>query len=178
MKDVIRAMGYVKSYLPTAVGAFLCLLLVNAANLATPQVLRYLIDNGIEGMDMRMVWIATAALMGIAIVRGLFNFLQGYWTEVTSQGVAYDIRNEIFEKLQNLSFSYHDRAQTGKLMTRMTSDVEMVRMFVGMGFLHMFRITAPFHPFRGFVRNVRRRASWGCVGCVILILTTTRWFRS
>jgi ATP-binding cassette subfamily B multidrug efflux pump len=45
------------------------------------------------------------------------------------------MRNVIFEKLQKLSFSYHDRSQTGKLMTRMTSDVEIVRMFVGRGIL-------------------------------------------
>ena len=73
--------------------------------------------------------------MGVAFVRGVFNFLQGFWSEVASQGVAYDLRNSIFEKLQKLSFSYHDRSQTGKLMTRMTSDVEMVRHFVGRGAL-------------------------------------------
>jgi ATP-binding cassette subfamily B protein len=56
---------------------------------------------------------------------------------MASQGVAYEMRNDIFEKLQNLSFSYHDQAHTGKLMTRMTSDVELVRMFVGRGALMM-----------------------------------------
>jgi ATP-binding cassette subfamily B protein len=73
----------------------------------------------------------------VALIRGVFNFLQGYWSEVASQGVAFDLRNIIFEKLQNLSFSYHDRAQTGKLMTRMTSDVDIVRMYVGGGFLQL-----------------------------------------
>jgi ATP-binding cassette subfamily B protein len=84
---------------------------------------------------MTRVWQVSAALVGVAVIRGIFNFLQGYWSEVASQGVAYDLRNAIFEKLQNLSFSYHDRSQTGKLMTRMTSDVEIVRMFVGRGAL-------------------------------------------
>jgi ATP-binding cassette subfamily B protein len=75
--------------------------------------------------------------VGVALVRGLFNFLQGYWTEVTSQSIAYELRNLIFGKLQGLSFSYHDQSQTGKLMTRMTSDVEMVRMFAGNGLLQL-----------------------------------------
>lgn len=113
------------------------LLLVNAANLVTPQVLRILIDNGITPLEMGVVISTAGALVVVAIVRGTFNFLQGYWTEVASQGVAYDLRNVIFEKLQHLSFSYHDRAQTGKLMTRMTSDVELVRQFVGQGFIQM-----------------------------------------
>lgn len=135
MKPIARSLTYLRHYVTTASGAFLSLLLVNAGNLATPQILRLLIDRGISGLDMQWVWISAAALVGVAVVRGLFNFLQGYWTEVTSQGVAYDMRNAIFERLQNLSFSYHDRAQTGKLMTRMTSDVELVRQFVGNGLL-------------------------------------------
>jgi ATP-binding cassette subfamily B protein len=96
-----------------------------------------LIDNGIEELNLDIVFWVAAALVGVAIIRGMFNFLQGYLSEKTSQGVAYDLRNVIFEKLQTLSFSYHDRAQTGKLMTRMTSDVELVRLFVGNGLLQL-----------------------------------------
>jgi len=123
------------NYWPVALGGGLALLLVNLANLATPQLLRLLIDEGISELNLTRVWQVAAALVGVAFVRGIFNFLQGYWSEVASQGVAYDLRNTIFEKLQKLSFSYHDRSQTGKLMTRMTSDVEMVRHFVGRGAL-------------------------------------------
>jgi ATP-binding cassette subfamily B multidrug efflux pump len=72
-------------------------------------------------------------LVGAAAVRGIFNFTQGYWSEKASQNVAFDVRNHLFDKIQSLSFSYHDRAQTGQLMTRLTSDVEMVRQFTGMG---------------------------------------------
>ncbi|MFB0534442.1 MAG: ABC transporter ATP-binding protein, partial [Anaerolineae bacterium] len=47
----------------------------------------------------------------------------------------YDLRNALYAKIQSLSFSYHDQAQTGQLLTRATNDVELVRMFTGMGFL-------------------------------------------
>lgn len=133
MKHIRRALGYVFPYWKTSVGALLALTLVNAANLLTPQLLRILIDHGITPLEMRTVWLVVAGLVGIALVRGLANFLQQYWSEITSQGVAFDLRNTIFRKLQRLSFSYHDQSQTGKLMTRMTSDVEVVRMFVGRG---------------------------------------------
>ena len=53
--------------------------------------------------------------------------------EKTSQGVAFDFRNEIFAKIQRLSFSYHDRNQTGQLMIRATDDVEKVRLFIAPG---------------------------------------------
>jgi ATP-binding cassette subfamily B protein len=137
MKNVSRALRFLLNYWQVSLGGGLALLLVNLANLVTPQLLRTLIDEGINELNLTRVWQVAGALIGVALVRGIFNFLQGYWSEVASQGVAYDLRNVIFEKLQKLSFSYHDRSQTGKLMTRMTSDVEMVRHFVGRGALMM-----------------------------------------
>jgi ATP-binding cassette subfamily B protein len=137
MKGIRRIVQYTRHYLTTALGALVSLLLVNAANLYAPQLLRQLIDQGISALDMRRIWLVSGLLVLLALLRGVFNFLQGYWSEATSQGIAYELRNAIFEKLQNLSFSYHDRSQTGKLMTRMTSDVEMVRMFAGNGLLQL-----------------------------------------
>ena len=137
MSGLRRMFVYLVHYWKTALGALLSLLLVNAANLYTPQLLRRLIDKGITPLNMQVVWGVAGALVAVAAGRGLFNFLQGYLGEVTSQGVAYDLRNVIFTKLQNLSFSYHDRSQTGKLMTRMTSDVELVRMFIGFGLVQL-----------------------------------------
>ncbi len=133
MKNVLRGMKYLRRYIWPAIGAFVSLLLVNASNLIAPQLVRVLIDEGIQKLQMNQVWIAVGGLFGVAVVRGLFTFLQGYLSEVASQGVAFDLRNIIFDKLQHLSFSYHDQSQTGKLMTRVTSDVELVRMFTGMG---------------------------------------------
>lgn len=69
-------------------------------------------------------------MMGAAVARGVFNFGQSFWAEAASQGVAYDLRNRIFRKIQNLSFSYHDQAQTSQLLTRVTNDVEQIRTFL------------------------------------------------
>ncbi len=137
MGGILRTARYLRFYWKTALGALLSLLLVNAANLYMPQLLRRLIDQGITPLDMRVIWTVAGLLVLVAVVRGLFNFLQGYLSEKSSQGIAYELRNQIFEKLQGLSFSYHDQAQTGKLMTRMTSDTELVRMFVGNGLLQL-----------------------------------------
>jgi ATP-binding cassette, subfamily B, multidrug efflux pump len=137
MKGIRRTFRYLRYYWLTALAALVSLLLVNAANLYTPQLLRQLIDDGIYGLDMRFIWYIAGLIVLVAVVRGVFNFLQGYLSEKTSQGVAYELRNEIFDRLQHLSFSYHDQSQTGKLMTHMTSDVEMVRMFTGNGLLQL-----------------------------------------
>lgn len=70
-----------------------------------------------------------------AIARGVFAFAQGYMGEKASQSVAFDLRNDLFARIQRLSFSYHDKNQTGQLMIRATDDVEKVRQFIGQGLL-------------------------------------------
>ena len=83
------------------------------------------------------LWKAVGAIVLFAILRGTFAFLQAFWAEKNSQHVAYDLRNDLYAKIQNLSFSYHDRNQTGQLMIRATDDVEKVRLFIGQGLLQL-----------------------------------------
>jgi ATP-binding cassette subfamily B protein len=85
----------------------------------------------------RALILALAAIVVFSVVRGLFAFLQVYWAEKNSQNVAFDLRNDLFAKIQRLSFSYHDQNQTGQLMVRATDDVEKVRIFIGQGLLQL-----------------------------------------
>ena len=80
---------------------------------------------------------ALVSIVFFAVLRGLFAFLQAYWAEKNSQAVAYDLRNDLYAKIHTLSFSYHDRNQTGQLMIRATDDVEKVRLFIGQGLLQL-----------------------------------------
>jgi ATP-binding cassette subfamily B protein len=76
-------------------------------------------------------------IVGFAVLRGVFSFLQAYWAERNSQAVAFDLRNDLYAKIQRLSFSYHDQNQTGQLMIRATDDVEKLRLFLGQGLLQL-----------------------------------------
>jgi ATP-binding cassette, subfamily B, multidrug efflux pump len=130
---LIRSLRFMRAYVGVAVAAVLAVLLAGAADLVAPQVLRQIIDTGIRGRDMRAILLYCAALVGLAVVGGIATFLQGYWSARASHGSAFDMRDAVFGKLQELSFSYHDRARTGELITRVTSDVDIVRDFVGGG---------------------------------------------
>ncbi|MBD2778874.1 ABC transporter ATP-binding protein [Iningainema tapete] len=112
-------------------GAVVSLLLLIAANALTPQLFRWGIDQGIAKKDLDTVIQSGSLLILVALARGLFNFGQGFWAEAVAQGVAYKLRNQIFAKIQNLSFSYHDRAPTSQLLTRITRDIEQIRTFIG-----------------------------------------------
>jgi len=80
---------------------------------------------------------AVLFIVVFAVLRGVFPFLQAYWAERNSQSVAFDLRNDLYAKIQRLSFSYHDQNQTGQLMVRATDDVEKVRLFIGQGLLQL-----------------------------------------
>ena len=76
---------------------------------------------------------AMGAIVVFAVLLAIFAFIQSFNAERISQNVAFDFRSELFAKIQRLSFSYHDRNQTGQLMIRATDDVEKVRLFLGQG---------------------------------------------
>ncbi len=92
--------------------------------------------------DKHLLFIIALAIVGTAIGRGLFAYGQQFLAEWIAQRVAYDVRNKIYNHLQGLSFAYHDKAQTGQIMSRATQDVEGVRLFVSMGVVRLVYVAA------------------------------------
>ena len=78
---------------------------------------------------------ATLIIILFAIARGVFAFGQNFMSQALSENIAFELRNDLFAKIQRLSFSYHDRNRTGQLMIRATDDVERLRTFIGQGLL-------------------------------------------
>jgi len=130
--------------------AVFCVFASGAAMLVMPQLIRWAINYGLGIEDQngelvatgeeKYLAIAAAAIIVAAIVRGVFGYGQTYLGEWLSQRVAYDIRNKIYDRLQQLSYAYHDQQQTGQLMSRATQDVEAVRWFISMGTLRGFYV--------------------------------------
>ncbi len=75
------------------------------------------------------------SLLGASLCRGLFDFARTYTTDSLSQKVSYVLRNRFYDKLQHMSFAYHDREHTGDLMSKATADVEAIRRYVNMGMI-------------------------------------------
>ncbi|HEX5436280.1 MAG TPA: ABC transporter ATP-binding protein [Gemmatimonadaceae bacterium] len=142
VRAVVRALAYLLHYKRDTAGAIVALLLVSAATLATPQFIRIAIDDGIAGHRARIIVLAVAGLLGVAVVRGIFAFVQGFLAERASQGVAYDLRDRLFAHIGHLSFSFYDKVQTGQLLTRLTNDVEQIRTFAGTGVVQVVAAAA------------------------------------
>jgi len=114
-----------------AAGMYLCLMLVLALNAIIPQLIRWIIDSGIENQRLDVLSWSVLLLLGLTLFKGLFNYLMGVWSETASQNVAYDIRKELQVKLTQLSFAFHDKAETGELLSRAIQDVERLRFLTG-----------------------------------------------
>jgi ABC-type multidrug transport system fused ATPase/permease subunit len=132
-----RCFSYLRPYRATTIGVYLMMVLVAVLALLIPQFIRWIIDHGIATNDLNVLGWSIAALMGLALLKGFFEFLQGRWSEVASQGVAYDLRNAIHRKLLSLSFSYHDHAETGQLLSRSLQDVDRVRFLTGRAIMRL-----------------------------------------
>jgi len=134
---LFRSLKFVRAYRWYALLGVLSVLLGTVADLVGPQILRRIIDKGITPSDFHVILMGSLALIGVAVLDGVASFLSGYFSAKASHGSAFDMRDTIFGKLQRLSFAYHDRAQTGQLITRVTSDVDQVRDFVGSGLVQV-----------------------------------------
>jgi len=84
-------------------------------------------------LDTRVLVIMALALLGANLLRGCADFARNYTSDSLSQKVSYDLRNLLYDKLQHLSFAFHDNEHTGNLMSKATADIEQVRRFVNLG---------------------------------------------
>ena len=137
MKVILRVFGYMRHYWPHEVAAYLAMLGINVVRVVWPQFVRRVVDVGIEQNQPDVLAQMVLALLGATLLQGVFRFFQGFITERVSQGIAYNLRNELYRKLQSLSFSYHDRSQTGQLLSRATSDVDRLQRITGGGVLNL-----------------------------------------
>jgi len=130
-------MGFAQKYWGWLLLALICVLATTAFSLAVPRMLGEAIDTVISSGERSFLILAAGVVIGASILRGIFAYGYRYLSEVLSQRMCYDIRNALYDRLQRLSFAYHDGAQTGQLMSRATVDVEAVRLFFGMGLLSL-----------------------------------------
>lgn len=131
LKVLQRVYSYLIPYWKQTAGAYLSLLGILALNALIPQFTRWIIDTGIDGKNLKVLGWSVLALLGLTLVKGVLNYFQGKWSEVASQNVAFDLRNELQKKLTHLSFSFHDQSETGELLSRAIQDVERVRFLTG-----------------------------------------------
>jgi ATP-binding cassette subfamily B protein len=144
MSAAVRVLSYLKRYWLLETLVILCLLGVTATNIAVPLLIRIIIDQVIIQKDYTLLLTITLAILAATALRGFLAFAWRYATEYIAQKAVYNVRNQIYEALQRQTFTFYDKMPTGELMSRVTSDVDMIRGFLAWGFPQFISIIAMF----------------------------------
>ena len=175
MKIFIRLIGYGLRHKVILVGAYVAMALSVASGLAMPWLAGSAIDEALnraieEGKLTLLLFLGGSILLAGAL-RGLFSYVQNYLAEAISQRTAFDIRNDIFTRLQNLSFGFHDKQQTGDLMSKATADVEAVQRFMSSALIRGLSMVATFV----FVAVIMASFNWRLAIVVMLFVPPVLW---
>lgn len=136
--DVYRQLlGYIRPYWLRALVAYSSMIIATLLFLTVPQIIKAAIDIGLASGEISTLIIASVLILGIGAVRALAGYGQRYFGEWLTHRVAYDLRNDYYDKVQRLPFAFHDRTQTGDLMSRATSDISETERFVGIGLMDL-----------------------------------------
>ncbi len=144
MKTILRLLSYLRAYRVIVVLSIASMLVAEMANAVRPWLIRLLIDNSLLASRYDLLLTYVLMIVAISAVRAISHFGQRYGMESIAQKVIYDVRNVLYGHLQRLSFSYYDDAQTGQLMSRVTSDVETLRRLLGFGIVNMLSAISSF----------------------------------
>jgi ATP-binding cassette subfamily B protein len=166
-----RLVGYWKPRWPVVILAFFAVFAGMAFALATPSVIRYAIDTGVGSGSKNALLQSAGLILILHAGRGVCAYFQNYLGEYLSQHVAYDLRNQLYDRIQSLSFSFHDHAQAGQLMSRVTVDVETARLFLDNGLL---RLSLTFVQFFA-VTAVMVTQNWQLALLIILTMPVVSW---
>lgn len=140
LRLILRFFKGSKKYFVVAVLASLATTIFNAL---TPQIFRFSIDEVLKGDNYvflsEHLWILSAILIGSALLSGCSTFISRTNTAKAGENFAKNMRDALFIHVQKLPMSWHDKNQTGDIIQRCTSDVEVIRNFVVTQLLEVFR---------------------------------------
>ena len=126
-----RLAHYVKSHLGLFAVTVSAAAFAAIFELLPPFLIRAAIDRCVLGEEGNLIWLWAAGLLAVSLLQGGVDFLRLYLTALLGQKIVFRIRNDLFTHLNRLSFSFFDRARTGDLMSRVTSDTDVLSMFFG-----------------------------------------------
>ena len=146
LKDRILGLWRMMSgYRYVYLGATIALGFAAIAKTSSFLLLRYLIDEVLlRSQIAQAVLLIAVAFIGLAAVEGVFSFLTGRLTARTAEGITKRLREQLFDHIQRLSFSFHNNAQTGDLIQRVTSDVSAIQRFFAEQAIEIGRILLLF----------------------------------
>lgn len=140
MRHLLRLRVYLRPYGKQVSTSLLLLLALTSLNLVIPEIIRRVIDVGLNQSNVGYLINSALILLGIGICKSIFTYYQRYLGEWIASHIGYELRNRLYNHIQHLSFSYHDHAQTGQLISRTIEDVRSVERFAGSSITELIQV--------------------------------------
>ena len=136
----LRLQSFLLPYKGRAALVYLFLFISSAFTLAIPYLVGRAVDLVENVESLSTLLLVAGGILGAAVIRGATSYGQSYYSQSVSQHVAYDLRNALYDRFQNQSFSFFDTTRTAELMSRATSDVEAVRMLISFALVRIVQV--------------------------------------
>jgi ATP-binding cassette, subfamily B, multidrug efflux pump len=140
MKYLFRLRAYLRPYRYQLLLNLFLLLSTTGLSLVIPQIIQQVIDKGLKSGAAELLVRSALLLLGIGLMTALLNLGQRYATEWISAHIGYDLRNRMYDRIQYLTFSYHDHTTTGQLINRCIEDVRSVQGFAGESIVELVQL--------------------------------------
>lgn len=133
--QIIRLLKYFIPYIPLILLSIVFALLINVSVIVKPYIIKYVIDDhlAVGNYDLRVFRMAGIGYFLVVVLGALFGYFETYILTYVGQKIMYDIRNQLFNHIQMMSMRFFDKNSTGRILTRVTNDVEALNeLFSGM----------------------------------------------
>lgn len=177
LKIAKRLLGYLRPYWKTASVALVLTLLTSILGSTLPYFTIYAIDGFIAPKRIDGVWWFATAYFGVFLFRFLFAYLQEVLLNRVGQQVMYDLRSELFTKLQKQELAYFDKYPVGRVMTRLTSDVDALNEMFTSGVIDVLGDLVTIFAILVWLFVLDWQLALVSLVTIPLLFICTNWFR-
>ncbi len=172
-----RLFGYLKPYWRLATVAIALTLLTNILISTQPYFTKMAVDDFITPKRTDGIWLFALAFFGVFLFRFIFSYIQEILLNTVGQRVMFDLRTELFTKLQKQEVAYYDQYPVGRTMTRLTSDVDALNELFTSGVIDVLGDLVIIFAIIGIMFWLDWKLALVSLVAVPLLFTATNWFR-
>lgn len=177
LRIVRRLLGYLRPYWHLAALALVLTFLTNALISTQPLFTKIAVDSYITPRNTDGIWLFALAFFGVFLFRFIFSYLQEVLLNRVGQRVMYDLRSQIYAKLQRQEVAYFDRYPVGRIITRLTSDVDALNELFTSGVIDVLGDLVIIIAIIAWMFALDWKLAIVSLITVPLLFTATNWFR-
>ena len=141
MKYLFRTRVFLKPYIWQILVNLLILLTMTGLSLVVPRIIQGVIDDGLLKGQTDYIARSALLLLGLGLFSAALGLVQIYLSQWIASYIGYDLRNRLYDHIQYMTFSFHDHAQTGQLISRCIEDVRAIQDFAGSSLIQWIQLT-------------------------------------